>query len=120
MRDLRLLLFSALLLLLTVTVVAEPPNGNDDDDGNTPRHGCLGDHEADLILKRFISFFIKPDPVVINKTLTVNFQLFSDSTNFFLGLNVCLPVCLRILFPYTSFRYCLALCPVVLLSIFCR
>lgn len=62
------------------------PDGSSDDwdgqDGHFPRHGCLNDHAAATIVSTFEQFFVHIDPVVADKFLTPDFELFSDSTNY--------------------------------------
>ena len=62
------------------------PDGSSDDwdgqDGHFPRHGCLKDHAAAKIVSVFEQFFVHIDPVLADKFLTPDFEVFSDSTNY--------------------------------------
>jgi hypothetical protein len=74
---------SLFLLFLLATVHASPAPGGHHDDGR----GCLSDQEANSLLYKWISLFVKIDPKVADKILTDNFQQISASLNFLEGKN---------------------------------
>lgn len=70
--------FKAIVSLLTVLaafILASPLTERDDD-------GCVPDHVAKDLVPTFQYFYTAIDPVLANKTLTEDFQLFSDSQEF--------------------------------------
>ncbi len=75
------LLFFLSFLLLPFTILANP-TPNNDCDGDCNGHGCLNDEQANKLLQTWISFFVKIDPAVAERTLAPDFQYYSDSDNF--------------------------------------
>jgi hypothetical protein len=76
-----LVLALRVLTLLATIAVASPHSEPDGNDGQSRHHGCLNDHEAANLVDRWRSLFLHFDEAVSNKTLTEDFQLISDSTN---------------------------------------
>lgn len=70
-----------LSLLLPITTLANPTPG-DNSNGVSPGQGCLNSGQANNLLQTWISFFVKIDPTIAEKTLAPDFQFYSDSSNF--------------------------------------
>lgn len=68
----------SLLIVLATLILANPLTERDEHDDN----GCIPDHVAQDLVPIFQYFFVDIDPVLANKTLTEDFQLFSDSQEF--------------------------------------
>jgi hypothetical protein len=72
-----MLYFKVFLPFLAIIGLAlsHPHDGSDDDD-------CVSDRTAKNLVTTFQYFFTAVNPALANKTLTENFQLFSDSQEF--------------------------------------
>lgn len=77
-------IFLLLSLLLPITTLANPTPFNNFN-GNSHHHGCLNNGQANKLLQTWISFFVKIDPTVAERTLAPDFQYLSDSLNFLEG-----------------------------------
>lgn len=84
----RLPLFVAACLLPIALSGPAPNSKNKDDcewdgqDGHHPRHTCLSDHAAAIIVSKLEGFFVKINTAEAKKYLAPDFHVFSDSTNF--------------------------------------
>ena len=80
---------------LACSVFAAPNNQpNPDTDPTVHRDGCLTDHDAKVIMKRWVNFFVNFDPAVAQTGVTHGFKLISESANFLNpNFNFSLPVC---------------------------
>jgi hypothetical protein len=65
----------SLLAALATLILANPLTERDN-------NACIPDHVAKDLVPIFEYFFVAIDPVLANKTLTEDFQLFSDSQEF--------------------------------------
>ncbi len=76
---------NCLLLLSLLLPIVTLANSAPDHNWNVKHPGCLDDAQANELLQIWMSFFVKIDPAVAERTLASDFQFFSDSANF-LGL----------------------------------
>jgi hypothetical protein len=71
-----------------LTYALPEPFADKDSDHHYPTQKCLGDHESRDILQRYVNTFEVLDEAVVNQTFTEHFKYESDSTSFFLQLEV--------------------------------
>lgn len=72
------------MLSLIAASPTATPRGLQECDGPSKRHGCLTDHEADVLRNRYISFFVEMDAkeqALTSNSIVDNFIYQSDSLN---------------------------------------
>jgi hypothetical protein len=78
-----------LSFLLLLSVHASPTDSDHDNDNDDSHHGCLSREDAHRFLTYYVKFFENmTDPSTLafaQANIADDFQLFSDSTNNFLG-----------------------------------
>lgn len=75
-----------IFLLLCAFGIASPTSDRDHDrKGQSHRKKCLSKSDVERIEAIWFSFFVVLDKSLAEKSVTDDFQLFSDSTNNFIG-----------------------------------